>query len=266
MKIAQHFHIVILLCVLVLGACSHTLKIEDYKRSGEILRGDECARVSLSLRERAERFQSMRMLARCELIHDDDRYLSRYAFVAKSSGELRIEQLPTTGFYSLAALVSDTKQTTVVVQAEKRAVIAAPGGEAFAELFGLDIPVNEKDAGALIGGVLNADLLNQVMEIRRDGAAPGGAETYGTHFFARVNGAGQIQEVHYFDPREGGEVFSIGYSFDKDALPSKFAITFPRQDAALNCEATQRQINPKIRDDLFRMDIPSDFEFDDLRQ
>lgn len=245
--------------IFALCSCTKTLHITDYARSGEVLGSSERARVLETLTNQGVRYHSMRMLSRCELTHDGEHYLFRYAFVATKTGDLRIEQLPTTGFYSLAALASDGRETIVIVPAEKKAFRAAPGGTALSEFFGMDLPIDEKSAGYLLAGLLGANFLDSAAEVRGIPGDPSFIEIFTDHYFAQFREY-RLERFHYFHPQDKHELFSLTLRRDGEELPRAFELVLPRYGASLSCQSVQRAYNPLIRTEVFHLEIPHGYD------
>ena len=250
------------LVALLLASCTHTLRIQDYPFDGVELAPAEMQEFEKRLSVERSEFQSLRMLSRCILRHDDERYEFRYAFVARAPVDLRIEQFPLTGFYSLSALVSNAERTTVVFQNEQRALITQSGRGGLQKLLGVDLPLTESDVGPLLSGVLPERFDLEKGAARRGDPANSEILFRSETLLARFNREFRLQEFHLFDPDSYREQISLLFSYDQSLIPKTFTLRFPKQEVELECAALQRSRNDAIRGDVFELSVPAQYSIE----
>jgi hypothetical protein len=243
---------------LLLSACHRVPRISDYSFQGRSLSALETQEVNTALVQKSKELYTLRLLSRCELNFDNHNFAYRYAFVSERERGLRIEQLPLSGFYALATLVSADGQTTVVFPSEKQAQVFAVGSDGLEALLGFSLPFIESDIGTILAGNLPerflhnenqyAESKNTVEKILKNGQV-----------FISFSQNYQIQDAHFFSSQDGKEQIALHFEYDQERLPTLLSLHLPEQQLTLNCRSQQRSFNLPIKEGVFVVQIPSDY-------
>ena len=248
----------LLILVSFFTACHHIPKISDYPIEGDLLLPHDAEKVSTDIARKGNQIESLRMLSRCELSADKTHFAYRYAFVVERRKGLRIEQLPLSGFYALATLVSTDNKTTVVFPSEKQAYIFLAGTDGLKTLLGFSLPFTEADIGIVLAGNLPERFLNQTNEYRLSKNSVA-VTLRNEELIATFSPEHQIQEAHFFSPADGNELIALHFEYDEERLPVLLSLYVPEYQVTLNCRALQRGTNIPIKEGVFTVNIPGGY-------
>jgi hypothetical protein len=242
----------------LLSACHRIPRISDYSLQGRSLSALEAQKINTALAQKSQELYTLRLLSRCELNYGDSNFAYRYAFVSERERGLRIEQLPLSGFYALATLVSAEGQTTVVFPSEKQAQIFAVGSDGLEALLGFSLPFIESDIGTILAGNLPQRFFHSEDQLA-EGKNSIGTTLKNRQVFVSFSQSNQIQDAHFFSSQDGKEQIALHFEYDQERLPTLLSLYLPEQQLTLNCRSQQRDFNPMIKEGVFSVSIPSDY-------
>lgn len=246
-----------------LTACSRYTKLSDLQLPGQQIAEGEVAGLVAQLSLRSEEIQTFRGLARCTLEHGDDQFAFRYLFIFEKPSRIRIEQLPTTGFYTLSLLTADDGMLTFFDTATREALQTHDSQRFFEET--LRLPVGEADViaslvGRFPGATSELSLLTASLS-STENAIYLKTESH----YAVVDRTGTVSEIRWFDRESQEEQFSVRYEEyqerDGISLPTETAISFVRDEAMLRCRYEQVRVNQPLKPGVFRATVPDGYSF-----
>lgn len=241
-------------------SCHRVPNIGDYMPQGILLSAQKSNSIREEIKKSEKNYQTLRILSDCLLTYDEQHYRFRYAFVARNTDQLRIEQFPTRGFYALSTLVRSNGMTKVFAPEEKEVFIFDRAAEGLEHFLGFSLPLSEQELGLILTGILPEHFLSSLSRYYE--RATIGYEIQSDSMVAILDQQFRLNELHLFDKQER-ETLSIIYSYTQEVVPSKFQINIAEHQVNVACQNVKRSFNTSISDDLFDIHIPHGYRIKD---
>jgi len=254
--------------------CFHSEVKPLPKLSGDLMSVPDTESFVASVEADDKDIHSMRVLWNASFRVRKEKNLLRYGIVFVKPDQLRVEALPRTAAYSLSLLVGRDGRVVFVDPPGKRGFRGQFGSGVVKQILG--IPLSEQELMSCVAGRVPQRLLGEggglgslrayddasanVTELTR-----GGLRYYWMFhredrdlmlFQMRDQFRETLElEVQYDDYRSVGEM----------RVPYRIIIRMPSESVEVELTAKRVSVNEKYPDQLFHLEIPSDYRISELR-
>lgn len=248
--------------LLSFSACSGTLYKQLPEPSGLPISGGEKQKICDRIGEKDREIETLRTLLRVKITYGDDVTQLRYAVLLGKNGEVKIEALPPSGAYALAVLLIVDGKATFVDVTQKKVTYSSHPEEVFAKFFehlpitleGLTMlikgriakPVCENGETLFISSTFDSFLLTTAKE---------------TELLEFTTQDLRPERIFFFEsPGDDPSVLGSVQAWSDEAVPNAWKLQIESPAIELIAETLQTKVNTQIRDSLFTVHVPGNYE------